>query len=402
MAQQTIPKGARAPAGARVLRGALDSSSTCVSSQCAVEVDEGVGTGAVPPPPQATPPAPNPMLPPMEPVPQTPVPRLYNQMPEIETGTFTKCDLGICGPVTSAGQVAIMGDSTTGTIQAVPSNSFWARQMFAVANGDNRSLTEQNRDWNNQAMTSMGQDQGFIDYAETLRPVFGDAAYAVARANMAGANGLGAGYSDSSFFTPDNTARHGMAGALQTAGLAGNDTGLAEAAYAVDPSAFNGTLLRVNPMTGDTYMETLGGISDGYNQANVNDVLAANYGGAQGYLGRVSTAEKAQADQRKVQAAGDAKVTVAGVRADADVARAKINAGSREAVAVLRASRAGAAKQSAIETMNVKIAELQAKHALAEQARKAEHERLKERNAHREALRRGEAAPSTAPVIRPY
>lgn len=397
MAQQTLPKGARVPTGARVLRGTLDASSTCVSSQCAVEVDEGVGTGAVPPQTQAEPPPErNPLMPP-EPTPKMPVPQMYNQVPEIDTGTFTKCDLGICGPVSSAGQVAIMGDSTTGTIQAVPTNSFWARQMFAVANGDNRSLTEQSRDWNNQAMTSLGQDQNFIDYAEALRPVYGDAAYAVARSNMAAVNGLGAGYSDSSFFTPDNTARHNMAGVLQTAGLAGNDTGLAEAAYSVDPAAFNGTLLRVNPMTGETYMETLDGVSAGYNPANVNDVLAANYGGAAGYLGRVSAAEKADADQRKAQTANDAKVTAATVRANADVTKAGIAAGSRVTAAELRAGRAGAGKTDALTSLQEKVALIRAKAEVEEQARRAEHLRKIER----ENIRRG-VTTSTAPTIKPY
>lgn len=386
MAQQTIPKGGRAPAGARVLRGTLDASSTCVSSQCAVEVDEGIGTGAAPPPAQtAAQPESNPMLP-LEPTPRMSVPQLHNQMPEIDTGTFTKCDLGICGPVSSAGQAAIMGDSTTGTIQAVPTNSFWARQMFAVANGDNRALTEQNRDWNNQAVTSMSQDRAFIEYAEALRPVYGDAAYAVARSNMAGANGLGAGYSDSSFFTPDSTARHNMAGVLQTAGLAGNDTGMAEAAYAIDPAAFNGTLLRVNPMTGETYMETLDGISTGYNPANVNDVLAANYGGVAGYLGRVSSAEKAQADQRKVETTSGATVTAADIRANAGVRRATI-----------RASTAGSKKTDALASLQEKVALIRAKAEVAEQARQAEHLRKIER----ENIRRG-VTTSTAPTIKPY
>lgn len=386
MARQTIPKGAPVPAGGHLVSGALDSSSNCASSRCAVEVDTPMQ-----PPPAVPAPAPapgdNPLVPPDVPVP-APVPQLYEQTPQIETGYFNQCSLGMCGPVSSAGRVAMIGDGKTATIQAVPADTFWARQMFAVANGDRRSLTDQNLDWDNSGVRTAMEDPNLVAYAEALRPLFGDAAYSVARSNMLNASGLGGLYDNSGYAQRDAMIRGNAASSMQATALTSGDSSRATTAFGVDPAAFQGLLINEAP-DGQPAMFQVDGTggftqSSGFRPENVNDTLAGNYGGVPSYMKRVDSAERAAGGLRKQMVDAQAKLGVADITAAGRVRAAQARA-------------AGAKTPSAAMTLADRMALLKEKAALAAADRREQHVRALELNRQRAALRNGGADPTLAP-----
>jgi len=395
MAAQTIPKGAPLPAGGRLLNGTLDSGSNCASSRCTVEVDMPpvpASTAAVPPPPAQT----NPLIPPetsvVPPPTPVPVPSFQGGVPDVETGYFTQCSLGMCGPVSSAGQVAMFGDGKTATIQAVPADAFWARRAFAVANGDRRSLTEQNQDWDNSGVRTMMSDPNLVAYAEQLRPIFGDEAYAVARSNMMNANGLGGTYNNSGYAAPDATARSNTAGALQTSGLTSGDTSLAELAFSVDPAAFNNAVIGEAP-NGQPVMFTSDGLGgfrqvDGFRGENVNDTITSLHGGVPAYMKRVEGAERGAGEVRKQIMAGDSKLAVA-----------KETARGRVAAANARANSARGRTSSAVMGLNERIKLIEAQGKQRQQDREAQHKRNLELNRQRAALKIGAPDPTLAPPV---
>lgn len=393
MAGQTIPRGAALPPGARLVSGALDASSNCTSSRCTVEMEAPtpMSTAAVPPPAPA--PAPNPLIPPtMQPPMPMPVPSLHGQVPQIQTGYFNQCSLGMCGPVTSAGQVAMIGEGKTATIQAVPADAFWARRAFAVANGDRRSLTEQNQDWDNSGVRAVMDDPAVTAYAEALRPIFGNEAYAVARSNMMNANGLGATYNNSGYAPTDAVARGNAAGAMQAAALTSGDSSLAELAFGVDPAAFGRALIGEAP-DGQPVMfqsDGAGGFQQvqGFRPENVNDTLTATYGGMPAYMKRVDGAERAAGDMRKQMLTAETKMATT-----RETARGRVEA------ARVRAQRAG----SAVQSLTDRLAVINAQGAQRAQEREAQHKRDLELNRQRAALRAGAPDPTlSVPTRKAY
>lgn len=382
MARQTIPRGSPLPAGARLLSGALDSSSNCAGSRCTVEVDTAPPPAPVPA--SAPQPEPNPLIPADVPV-SMPVPQLHNQVPQVETGYFNQCSLGMCGPVSTAGQVAVFNDNKSATIQAVPVDSFWARQMFAVANGDRRSLADQNLDWDSAGVRTAMEDPGLTAYAETLRPLFGDAAYAVARANMLNASGLGGTYNNSGYATPDAATRGAAASSMQATALTGGDSSRASMAFGVDPAAFNGLLINETPSGQPAMFQSdgVGGFtqSSGFRPENVNDTLGENYGGVPTYMKRVDSAERAASEMRKQTLGAQAKLGAA-----------EITAAGRVRAAQTRA--AGAGGRSAAMTLADRMAVMKEKARLDAEERQAQHARNIELNRQRAALRKGEADPT--------
>lgn len=233
-----------------------DPNPNCVGSACCQ--DRVPVSGAQIPLTPAPAPEPIPVTPLNPVVPSLPgerdVPTFVPAMPRqpldpVATAWTTRCDNGMCPDTTSsvsAGGLPIgfIGENKSAVNAAVPVNSFWARQVFEQDRANRgapvRSLTQINGDWANQGLSALRSSPEFNQEVANLRPLFGDAAEAVATRRMVEADGMGGTYADSSYYTGDNAARHQQAQIMQSGTMLNRESSRLIEALGIDPAAFNG------------------------------------------------------------------------------------------------------------------------------------------------------------------
>jgi hypothetical protein len=257
-------------------------------------------------------------------------------VPGVETGWTTRCANGMCPDTTSTAtmgghNVSYIGPDKTVNHNVVPYDTFAARDMWEVASrargGPHRDLGTINRDWDTQGIHSLRGSPEFSAYVESLRPTFGDSAEAVATRNMAGAEGMQGGYSNSSYFAPDNAARHDAASRMQATALAGKDSTAMAVALGIDPSAFNNQGVLFDDQ-GKPYsaVQTPEGDFGAVQPANpgagidYTDVAAANFGGMNAFTKQVEASRAMLGKLSLEQTKQTGRVTSATIRADASTA----------------------------------------------------------------------------------
>ncbi|MEY4909390.1 MAG: hypothetical protein RL260_3108 [Pseudomonadota bacterium] len=238
----------QAPAGTDL------STQQCRSGICTVEVpDIGTTGGGYAPPMEPPPPKPidHPDIPQLGVrgdvqtygIPQRAAP------PAVDTGWTSRCANGMCADTTSTASIdghntSYIGPGKTVNHNVVPADTFAARRIFeagnrAVGYHAQRDLGTINRDWDTQGIQSLRQSPEFSGYVDHLRPLFGDAAEAVATRNMSGAEGMQGGYANSAHFAPDNLARQQAAQTAQTSAMQNRESTKLFDMLGVDPSAFD-------------------------------------------------------------------------------------------------------------------------------------------------------------------
>ena len=291
-----------------------DPSPDCVGSRCCAERVPASGADLVP-----TPPPDQPAVTPLNPGMRADMPEAVPlqgraPVPNVQTGWTTLCDNGLCAEQTSSasmggGAFGFISPGKTVNTNVVPANTFAARQMFEAGNYGRtapRSLDAVNRDWDTQAINSLRGSPEFQQNVAALRPMFGDTAEAVVTRQMAQADGLGGGYTNSAYFAGDNAARHQFASQVQAAALANRESTRLNDLLGIDPGAFNGQGVLFdsagNPMTRQIQPDGMWADVVPTNPTaplDYLDVARGNVGGLDTYGKAVDAARKQSADLTK-------------------------------------------------------------------------------------------------------
>jgi hypothetical protein len=362
----------QAPAGTDL------STQQCRSGICTVEVpDIGTTGGGYAPTPPAKP-ITDPSIPQLGirgdvqtyGIPQREAP------PAVDTGWTSRCANGMCADTTSTATIdghntSYIGPGKTVNHNVVPADTFAARRIFeagnrAVGYGHQRSLGAINMDWDTQGQASLRQSPEFSGYVEQLRPLFGDAAEAVAARNMSNAEGMQGGHGNSAYFARDNLARRQAAQMAQSSAMQNRESTKLFDMFGVDPGVFDNQVIGYDS-NGDPFLQQQQGDGSFASADSPVGMTRGDYGAlAQGtnaltpaystYLsGERAATSKASLETGKqvgknqvamIRKTG--QVEAAGIRADASIANnaARLNAPGKASVGSRQRS---AADQMAID-----------------------------------------------------
>jgi hypothetical protein len=263
-----------------------------------------------------------------------------------------------------------MGPGRTVNPFVMPADTFAARSMmeagsFGLNGANRRSLGAINMDWDTQGQTSLRQSPEFSGYVEQLRPLFGDAAEAVAARNMSNAEGMQGGHGNSAYFARDNLARQQAAQVAQSSAMQNRESTKLFEMLGVDPGAFDNQVIGYDS-NGDPFLQQqadgsfasadspvgmtrgdYGALAQGTNA--LTPAYSAYLSGERAATSKASLETGKQVGKSQVaMIRKTGQVEVAGIRADASIANnaARLNAPGKASVGSRQRS---AADQMAID-----------------------------------------------------